>query len=95
MGLDFGELLVGVFQLFGEALEGFALGRDLGGLDFAVADGVVGGLAADALGLGGGVVGIELEEAGGEDIGLLLGVDDVEFALEAGEGGAGTLHLGP
>ena len=67
VGLDVAEMLVGVFELLGEALEGFALGGDLGGFDLAGADGVVGGLLADALGLGGGVVGIELEEAGGED----------------------------
>jgi len=45
-------------------------GADLGGLEFASAGGVVGNLLADAASLGGGVVGVELEEAREQDVGL-------------------------
>ena len=90
LGLDCGELLAGLIEAVGEAAELFALGGGLGGFERAALDGVVGGLLADAVGLGGGVLGVELEQAGGEDAGLLLGVDDVQLVFELGQGGGGA-----
>ena len=54
---------------------------------------IVGRFLAHPVGLGVGVFGVQLQQARREDAGLLLRVDDVEFALELGQRRAGPLHL--
>ena len=56
--------------------------------------GLPGGFFLNALGLRVGVFGIQLKQARGEDGGLFLGVDDVQFPFELGQGQTGSLHLG-
>ena len=82
----------GVFEVVGEAVE-CSPWVEAWAASSRRSDGIVGGLLADAIGLGGGVVGIELEEAGREDAGFLLGVDDVEVLFELGEGFGGLSIL--
>ena len=91
---DLGKLLSGVIQAAFDGLEGVALGRDLSGFQGPGLDGLPGGFLFHALGLGVGVFGVQLEQASGEDASFFLGVDDVQFAFELGQGHAGTLHFG-
>ena len=92
--LDDGELLAGLIEAVGEFAKLFALGGRLGGLQRTALHRIVGGLLADAIALGVGELGVELEQAGGEDAGLLLGVDDAQVLFELRQGGGGALHFG-
>ena len=94
LGFDDGELLAGLIDAVGEPAELLALGGGLGGFERTALHGVEGGLLADAIGLGVGELGVELEQARGEDAGLLLRVDDAQVLFELRQGGGGALHLG-
>ena len=89
-----GEFLAGLIQAVGEFAELLALGGCLGGFQRAALDGIVGGLLADAIALRGGELGIDLEQAGGEDAGLLVGVDHAQILFKLRQGGGGALHFG-
>src|ERR1019366_9533936 len=93
MSPDVDEFLAGIVQLLRERFEVLALRGDLGGLERAALDRFPGGFLAGAVGLGIGVLGVELQQPGGEDAGLLLGVDHVQFALKLDESGGGKLQF--
>ncbi len=95
LGRGGGELFAGFVEVVGEPAELLALGGGLGGLHGAALDGIEGGLLADAIALGGGVLRVELEQAGGKDAGFLLRVDDAQILFELRQGSGGALHLGP
>ncbi len=93
MGFDFDELLLDCVQRLGQTSQRFALSRNLGRLHRAALDRVVSGLLSDAVRLRGGVLLIELQQARGDDVGLLFGIDDVQLALKLCQGSARALHL--
>ena len=95
LGFHDGELLAGFIDAVGEPAKLFSLSGRLGGFQGTALHRIIGGLFAHAIGLGGGELGVELEQARGENAGLLLRVDDAQVPFKPRQGGGGKLHFGP
>ena len=89
-----GELLARFVQFGGKRLQVLALRGDLGGFQRSALYRFPRGFLAHAVGLRVGVLGVELQQPRGEDAGLLLRIDYVQFALELRQGRRRSLHLG-
>ena len=91
--LHAGKLLAGFVEAVGEFAKLLALRGSLGGLQRTALHRIECGLLADAIALGGGELGIELQQAGGENAGLLVGIDDAQILFELYQGGGRALHF--
>ena len=89
-----GKFLAGLIEPVREFAELLALGGGLGGLQRTALHGIIGGLLADAIALRVGELRIDLEQAGGENAGLLVGVDDAQVLFKLCQGRGGALHFG-